>query len=181
MRTWDGSLIPGPIERPEPRTRLQEALEGKQIARVVLDQAPGPTGSPVLGLEFTSGERLVVMAKLDRNSRYRSRLIFRFMGQQKIITPRMARQFSCGRSADPDGTPTDLPELERRLEGAVIRGVRHIIEPTDWGGESQLWELRDGSSVFLATDHAPRNRRYRAELIAQWRQKPDRRIFLADS
>ena len=187
MRTWDGSLIPGPIERPEPRTRLQEALEGKQIARVVLDQAPGPTGSPVLGLEFTSGERLAIMAQRDLSRRepgpgatppYRARLIFRLMGRQKIVTPRMAGLFSRGRAADAGGVPADLPDLERRLEGEVIRGIRHIAEPTGWDCEQIEAELVSGGRLWLAADHQVRDPRYRAELLAQYRRREATSVWM---
>lgn len=158
-------------ERPEPRTRLQEMMEGRQIARAVVDRAPGPTGSPVLGLELTSGDRLAVMAKLDSNSRYRARLVFRMMPAPRIITSRMAKSFSQGRAADPGGAPADLPDLERRLEGAVIRGVRHIVAPTEWGGEQMELELKGGDILWLAADQATRDSRYRAELLAQFRHR----------
>lgn len=172
-KTFDGHFLPGAgmAERPEPRTRLQEMLEGKEIARAVVDQAPGPTGSPVLGLEFTSGERLAIMAKRDANSRYRARLVFRLMPSQKIVTPRTAKLFSQGRVAEPGGAPGDLPGLERRLEGSVIRGVRHIVEPAAWGGESMEMELAGGDVLWLAADQATRDPRYRAELLAQFRRR----------
>lgn len=181
MRTFDGSFVPGPIERPEPRTALQERLENKQIARVLLDQDPGPTGSPVLGIEFTTGQRLAVMAKRDLNSRYRSRLIWRFMDAQRIITPRMARSYSMGRIADPGGAPGDLPDLERWLEGQVIAGVRVIVEPTEWAGEQSEIELRGGDVLWLAADDQVRDRRYRAELLAQSRRREVTRMWMPGS
>lgn len=177
-RNWDGSLIPGPIERPEPRTALQERLEGKQIARVLLDQDPGPTGSPVLGIEFTTGQRLAVMSKRDSNSRYRARLVFRWMETQNIVTARMARSYSQGRVADLGGVPEDLPDLERGLEGQIIVGVREIVEPTNFGTEQHEWELRGGDVLWLAADHRNRDKRYRAELLADLRQRPATRIWM---
>ncbi|MDP3768357.1 MAG: hypothetical protein Q8S13_10105, partial [Dehalococcoidia bacterium] len=126
----------------------------------------------------TTGQRLAVMAKRDMNSRYRARLVFRWMEAQRIITPRMARLFSQGRFADPGGVPGDLPDLERWLEGQVIAGVRVIVEPTEWGGEQCELELRGGDVLWLAADDKVRDRRYRAELLAQSRRREVTHVWM---
>ena len=175
-RTFDGNLLPfggGRMEQPEPRRLIQERLEGKQIAWAHVDEEPGPTGSAILGLEFTGGERLVIMATRDLNSKtwtgdgraYLSRIVFAWMPPQMIWTPRMERHFGRGRPAG-----SGEPDLEHQLEGQVIVDVRNLKEPTSWNGEQMFMTLRGGDVLFLASDHQARDRRYRAELIADLRR-----------
>jgi len=147
MNTFDGEFLRpggfGPIEYPEPRTHLQERLEGQQIAVLhYLDEA-GPTGSRGLAVELTTGAKLIIWAGRDRYSKYSARLFFRLMESPMIITPGMARTFSHGERGERD-------ELQQALEGEVIRGVIHHREPTKVGGEQVEVELVGGRRWRLA-------------------------------
>ena len=147
-KSFDGEFLRpggfGPLEYPEPRTHLQERLEGQQIAILhYLDEAV-PTGSRGLALELTTGAKLIIWAGRDRYSRYSARLFFRLMESPLIVTPGMARTFSHGEAGERD-------ELQRALEGEVIRGVIHHAEPTKAGGEQVEVELVGGRRVrFVA-------------------------------
>lgn len=172
-RTWDGQFVPlgdGRVECPEPRRRIQERLDGQQIAMLHVIPEPGPTGSPVLGVEMTSGARVVIMAGRDRNSRtWNCRLLLAWMPAQKVWTPQMARHFGHGRLIEAGDPPPEA--LERWLEGAVVCGIRNIREPTPTGGECLVIELSDGKplSLWLAAEvsvQAP----FTADLIAQVRR-----------
>lgn len=141
MTTPDAHFLPAG-ERPEKRTRLQEYLEGQQIARLFYLDDSGPTASRGLALELTTGAKLLIFAGRDRNSKYAARLIFRWLARPVIVLPRMGRMFSRGRGADPDAGPADA--LQERLEGQVIRGVLHRHEPSPRGGECLDVECQDG-------------------------------------
>ena len=151
MKTFDGDLFPEggfrPIERRLPRTHLQEMLEGHQISRVhYLDQV-GPTGSRGLAFELTDGSKLIVWAGRDRYSKFSARLFFRRLPPPIILTPDRAAGFSSGRSVDPEAGPPD--DLQRHVEGEVIRYVIHHQEPTEANGEQIELELVGGARLHL--------------------------------
>lgn len=145
MTARDGSLIPQG-EHPEPRTRLQERLEGAQVSRLYYLTEPGPTGSYGLVLELTDGAKLIIFAGRDRYSAYSARLLFRWMDRPLIILPRMETAFSGGR--DPVADPPDA--LQQRIEGSVIKGVHHVRTPNEHGGEMMELELSGGGRLHLA-------------------------------
>lgn len=149
MPTRDGQLIPHG-EHPEPRTRLQERLEGAQISRVYYLTEPGPTGSYGLALELTDGAKLIIFAGRDRYSQYSARLLFRWLERPTIVLPRMEKAFVQGRSGD---AQADLPDsLQQQLEGLVIRGVIHRKEPTGTGGEALSIEFSNGHLLVLVAE-----------------------------
>lgn len=154
-RSFDGEFLPpggfGPIEHPEPRTYLQERLENEQISRLYyLDDEPGPTGSYGFAFELTTGGKLLIWATRDKPafSPYTARLVFRYLEPPLIITPDMARAFSGGRGRDPLAEPPD--DLQRALEGQVIRHVVTMREPTVVGGEQCEWLFTSKDSLHLA-------------------------------
>lgn len=143
----DGQLLPFPAaEHPEPRTRLQERLEGMQVSQLYYLTEPGPTGSYGLVLELTDGAKLIIFASRDRYSQYSARLLFRWMERPLIVLPHMERAFMGGR--DPVADPPD--ELQQRIEGGVIRGVHHIRTPNERGGEVLEVEFTGGGRLHLA-------------------------------
>lgn len=146
MPSRDGQLIPHG-EHAEPRTRLQERLEGQQVSRLHYLDQPGPTGSYGLAFEVTTGAKLIVFAGRDRYSQYSARLLFRWMDAPLIVLPRMARAFSGGRARDPEAGPAD--PLQERVEGGVIRGVVHLRTPTEHGGEQLVLEFGGGGRLHL--------------------------------
>ena len=148
----DGHLLPGHgrAEKPEKRTRLAEMLEGGQIATLDVDAGPGPTGSPVMGIELATGVRLAIMAARDRNSRYRVRLIFRLMPARAIWTPDDERRSRFGRPANEYDPDPKVAAMQRRVEGEVIRGLIQQEEPTSFGGEAMAMEFRNGARLSLA-------------------------------
>lgn len=143
--THDGTFIPAG-EHPEPRTRLQERLEGQQVSRLYYLTQPGPTGSYGLALELTDGAKLIVFAARDRYSAYSARLLFRWMDRPQIVLPRMERAFVGGR--DPVADPPD--DLQRHIEGSVIRGIHHFRTPDELGGEHMEIEFSGGGRFHLA-------------------------------
>lgn len=162
----DGSFLPADAARPEPRRRIDERLEGKQVAQVhwVQEDTPdtwaegeampppllhiGPSGSPVCAVELTTGEKWIIMAGRDRDSRYTARILFSWMNRPRIVTPKMAKAFSRGRYANPFGAKPD--DWQERIEGAVIRGVLHSTKPTSWGGEQMGIEMTGGGRLVMA-------------------------------
>lgn len=149
----DATLLPGsgggfrPAERPEKLKVLVQALEGKQLA--VLHYLPtGPTGSRGLGFEFTDGERWICWAARSTDSKkYKAVLAWRKLEKPKIWTPARRKHFASGRDAD---TLLEKPdELQRWVEGLIIRGLRFAENPTSRGGEEQTLELSDGSCLVL--------------------------------
>ena len=178
-KIFDGDFLPEggfrPVERPLPRTHLQEMLEGQQVARLhYLDQA-GPTGSRGLAFELTDGSKLVVWAGRDRYSKFSARLFFRRVPPPLILTPERAAGFSRGRAADPDAGPPD--DLQREVEGEVVRYVIHHKEPTERAGECIEFELKAGARLYLAAVPMERVRRGEKLLAdVEWVfTKPERR------
>ena len=169
MRTFDGDFIPhggfGEIERTEPRTYLQERLEGHQIAVLHYLDEVGPTGSRGLAFELTDGSRLIVWAGRDRYSKFSARLFFRRLPPPLILTPERAAGFSRGRAADPEAGPPD--ELQRRVEGQMIRFVIHHKEPTLNNGEQIEWEFTGGARLHLSA-------------LPMERVRPGEKMLLAD-
>jgi len=154
-RFRDGEFLPpggfAPIERPEPRTYLQERMGGEQISRLYyLDDEPGPTGSYGFAFELTTGGKLIVWATRDTPafSPYTARLVFRYLEPPMIVTPDMARAFSGGRGRDSLAEPPD--DLQKMIEGQLIRHVQTMREPTSVGGEQVLFEFSSGESLHLA-------------------------------
>ena len=145
MPARDANFLPKG-EHPEPRTRLQERLEGQQVSRLFYLTQPGPTGSYGLVLELTDGSKLIIFAGRDRYSQYAARLLFRWMERPFIVLPRMERAFAGGR--DPVADPPD--DLQQRIEGSVIRGVHHVKTPNPHGGEVLELEFTGGGRLHLA-------------------------------
>ena len=142
-----GDFVPH-VERPEPRTALQERLEGQQLSRLYYLMEPGPTGSYGLALELTTGAKLVVWAGRDRNSIFSARLLFRWLEPPLIVLPRMERAFAGGRDGTPEAEAPD--ELQRLLEGEVVTDVRHFHTPTVAGGEQIEFAFKGGRSFHVA-------------------------------
>lgn len=155
-----GSFLPADGARPEQRRRIDERLEGKQVAQVFWVQEDsvdpnaspalhvGPTGSPVCAIELTTGEKWIIMAGRDRDSAYTARILFAWMNRPLIVTPTMARAFSRGRYANPAGPAPD--DWQQRIEGEVIRGVLHTTKPTAWRGEQMGVEFTGGARLVMA-------------------------------
>lgn len=162
----DGQFLPfSGAEVPEPRAYIQERMEGLQIAWAHAVAEPGPTGSPMLGLEFTSGDRALFMAGKDKNSRFTARVVIAWMPAPMIQTQRMKRYFSSGRDgqrgqkapapgdAYADAYHRDEPaghKVVKYLEGAVVRSLRHLPEAADDGGERLELELSGGMKLMVA-------------------------------
>lgn len=149
----DATLLPGsgggfkPAEQPEKLRVLVQALEGKQLA-VLQYLSTGPTGSPGLGFEFTDGERWMVWGARSADShKYRAVLVWRMLVKPQIWTPAKRRHFASGRDADPVLGPPD--DLQRQIEGQVLRGLRFAENPTHRGGEEHELEWADGSLLIL--------------------------------
>ncbi len=150
----DGVFLPGQgggfkaAEQPEKLKNLVQALEGKQLAVLHYLTAEGPTGSRGFGFEFTDGERWMVFAGRSEDSKkYKAVLVWRKLVAPKIWTPGRRRHFGSGRDGDTTLGPPD--ELQQRLEGLIIRGLRFAENPTSMGGEEQEVEWSDGSLLIL--------------------------------
>jgi len=151
----DATLLPGsggdfkPAERPEKLKALIQGLEGKQLAVLHYLDTEGPTGSRGFGFEFTDGERWMVFAGRSEDSKkYKAVLVWRKLMAPKIWTPGRRRHFASGRDGDTTIGPPD--ELQQRLEGLIVRGLRFAENPTTYGGEEQEIEWSDGSLLILA-------------------------------
>lgn len=150
----DAVFLPGQgggfksAEKPERLKNLVQALEGKQLSVLHYLTAEGPTGSYSFGLELTDGVRWVVMAGRSTDSKkYRAVLVWRMIPAPRIWTPRKLKHFASGRSANLTLGPPD--ELQARLEGQIIKGLRFAENPTSHGGEEQELEFGDGSLLIL--------------------------------
>ena len=169
MKTFDGNLLPGEgrAERPEKRSRLAEAVEGKQVALLTFDDGPGPTGSPLLLLEFTDGSGLVVMAGRDRNSRYAARVLLRTLPAPKIWTPARARKWRFGHDAaelaDTKETDPALADLQQRIEGAVVEGIRST--QLEGSASERMRVLFRGGAVLTLTAQVLEKRTQRGDLL----------------
>jgi hypothetical protein len=155
----DGSFLPGsggefrPAETPVKHKQLVEAFERQQIAVLHYLDADGPTGSRGFGLELTSGVRWAILAARTTDSRkYRAVLVWRMIPAPRIWTPARSRYFASGRSAvGVDFLPLAPPdELQKHVEGQVIRGLLFAENPTRAGGEEVTFEFSDGSHFILA-------------------------------
>lgn len=176
----DESLLPWQrAERPAPKTDLQEFLEGQQISRLWYLDEVGPTGSRGLALELTTGARLVVWAGRDRTSAFTARLFFRWLPPPRIIVPRVAKAFAEGRDGDPAAERPD--DLQRAVEGQVIRGVLHSRRPTSVGGEQMAIEMRGGAKLALGATPIMRQTAQgdvqMATLDYEW-SEPERRLIV---
>ena len=169
MKTFDGAFLPGhgKAEHPEKRSRLAEAVEGKQVALLSFDDGPGPTGSPMMLLEFTDGSGLIVMAGRDRNSRYAARVLLRTLPAPKIWTPSRERKWRFGHDAaelaETKETDPLLADLQQRVEGAVVEGIRST-QPNASGSE-RMSLLFKGGAVLTLTAHVLEKRTRRGELL----------------
>ena len=150
----DGTLLPGqgggfkPAEKPERHKVLVQRLEGKQLSVLHYLDAEGPTGSRGFGFEFTDGERWLAFAgRTGDSTKYKAVLVWRMIPAPKIIRPRLAAHFAKGRYGDPTLGPAD--ELQERLEGQVLKGLRFAENATSYGGEEQELEWSDGSLLVL--------------------------------
>lgn len=142
---WDGRLIP--IERPEKRTALQERLEGRQIARLVYFLSPHEEWG--CGLELTSGARMAFWSTQDRGaSRYRWRIMIRYLPPQRIWTKSMVAHFTNERKYALKGEEA-ADALQERVEGGWIEGARPTPEPSPAGGEVIVLELRGGEKLKI--------------------------------
>ena len=147
------TLLPGsggdfkPAERPEKLKALVQGLEGKQLAVLHYLDAEGPTGSRGLGLELTTGERWIVWAARNNDSKYTAVLVWRMLQKPLIWTPARRRHFASGRDGDATLGPPD--DLQRYTEGQVISGLGFGDKPNQRGGEEQKLMFKDGSELIL--------------------------------
>lgn len=134
------------FEDPESRVHLQEMCEGKLIARACWDlNEDVPEGSAGMGLEFETGERLVILTLAVLEGPYMARLIWRWIPRQHIWTKGMKRHYGTDRVSAGEPAPDFL---QRQIEGQMIRGVS---KPKDYLGlgERLDFELRDGSDLII--------------------------------
>lgn len=179
-KSFDGEFLRpggfGPLEYPEPRTHLQERLEGQQISRLYYLDEAGPTGSYGMAFELADGSKLIVYAARDRYSRYTARLILRWLPVPLIVLPRYANAWSHG--TDPLGcSPEELDELQRRLAGQIIHGVLVTTQPNAAGGEQFTLECGGGKLTLGATPIKQRiegDQMLLADIIWDW-SEPERR------
>lgn len=147
----DESVLPWQrAEKPEKRTRLEELLEGQQIARVHYLDKLGPTGSFGLGIELTTGARLIVFTGRSADSKYTALIAFRYLPRPLIVLPRLEKVWRFGMSRDPDAEPPT--DLQRYLEGQVVRGVVNHSEPAAKGGEQVEFEFSGGMRLHLIAE-----------------------------
>ena len=140
----DGIFLP--FEIAESRVHLQEMCEGKLIARVcweVNDEMPD--NSAGFGLEFTTSDRLVILALPVSEGAYMSRLVWRWIEAQRIWTKPMTQHFQ--RDRRQAGEP-GADALANQLEGQVIVGVLKPAHHVGLGERMDL-ELRDGSRLVV--------------------------------
>lgn len=140
----DGAFMA--FESPESRVHLQEMCEGKLIARACWELNEDlPEGSAGFGLEFETGERLVILTLAVTEGAYMARLIWRWIPRQHIWTKGMKRHYGTDRVSAGEPAPDFL---QRQIEGQMIRGV---TKPTHHVGlgERLDFELRDGSSLIV--------------------------------
>ena len=155
-KTADGVIILGPrkygdgdffpIETPESRQHLQEMCAGLIIARVCWDIGEAmPDLASGFGLEFSSGERLVILALPVQEGAFLARLIWRWIPAQHIWTKSMRRHFGTDRKSAEE-KPPDF--LQNQIEGQMIRGV--LAPKAHVGlGERLDFELTDASLVRI--------------------------------
>ena len=147
----DEAALPwGRAEKPEKRVRLEQYLEGQQIALVHFLDSVGFSGSRGLAFELTSGAKLIAFAGRSRDSNYSALILFRWMPRPIIVLPRMARVFSGGRIHDPQAGPPD--DLQRWIEGAVVRGIINHSEPAARGGEWVSLDFTGGMQLHLISE-----------------------------
>lgn len=145
------SIEPVEFEHPEPRRDILERLEGEQIARFHHhpDMDPNPLGGQTVGLETTSGMRVLLMFVPDLAEgcqtpwRIRPTLV---EDHNMIWTPRVTRHFTYDRSADGE-TPDDL---EKRVEGQVFVYAKLLPWVTAWAGEALEMKFKSGDRLMIA-------------------------------
>ena len=176
-KLWQNSeeiLIPA--EKPEGVTKLQQRLDGQQVAR--LDYVLSPALEWGLALAFTGTARFIVWAtKDDFGEKYKYRLMLRWMMPQKILTGRgLYSRFNRDRHAvvDMHGRPAaEEPHdaLQQAVEGEVIIGAEPTYEPNRQGGETLVIQFRGGGALTIqALPPRPSERKkgYLSDLAADW-------------
>jgi len=164
----DASFLPIG-EHGEPTTWVQERLNGQQISWLdFLAEKDHPEGWSGCALGLTSSAIMVVYAAPGDRQPYGARLIWRYLEAQTIWTRSMDRKFRRSRDEDTD--------VQRRVQGAVIRGVPTTKPPNERGGERARIELVGGG--LLRIDALPGDGPGEADMDIQWLDTVDRLIIL---
>lgn len=130
----DEAVVPWQqAERPVRREELEQYLEGQQIAVLRYLDAIGPTGSLGIAFELTTGARLLIYAARSGDSKYTAVLAMRWLPRPLIILPRLEKVWRYGMTRELGAEPPD--ELQKRIEGQVIRGIIQHEDAAGRGGE----------------------------------------------
>lgn len=154
MHIWKGPakdlfLLSPDIERPTPLGELQERLEGPQVARW-MQPIRLPRGWEGFGVELTNGERWIVGAAPLSAPPFNARLFLRvFTTEQLIWTKRLRRRLRSDRDATECEADPQIEEVQRRVEGEVVRAFRRFKAPNEWGAESAFFEFMSGAQFHL--------------------------------
>ena len=161
-----------PQETPEPRTRLQETLEGQQVARLrFLGADDVPAGWTGCAFMLTTSGIMVLMAAPVLDGPYLARLLWRKVEEQSIWTRTMERRFRRDRAPD-DPVESDV---QRRVEGEVIRGVLVEAAPNAHGGEQTRIEFVGGGILLIRAVPVGSKR---ADLDLEWTRPSERLVIL---
>jgi hypothetical protein len=144
------SRQPLPNEIPEVREHIFERFENRQISRFEYrNQWDNPYGGTMFGFQCTDATRIVIMACPNFTEGARAPFILRpvlFEDPNFIWSPSVVRHVT--RDRRQAGEP-EADELQRYLEGSVIRRLQLLPEITEWGGEQLAFEFSDDSRLLV--------------------------------
>lgn len=164
-----------PVDKPESRTFLEERLEGRQIAR--LQYLFFPTEAWGIGLELTSGARLVIWSADNAGGRFAWRLPMRWIPPQKIWTKNMNRHYGTERKYALK-VEEEADALQARVEGAMIVGAKPTFEPNASRGEVIVLEFRDGDRLKIEALPGNVKRHCKADMNVELIEAPPKTISM---
>lgn len=180
---WDSSkavaearLFPAmDMERPTPLGELQERLEGPQIARF-MQRTSAPRGWQSFGVELTNGERWIMGAAPLQSPPFNARIFLRVFDAERLIwTKRLTKRLRSDRVPEEAEPDVLIREIQRRVEGEVVRAFRRQTTPTESGGERAILEFLSGAQFEM---EAVRTGLDSADLLYEWSPADRRLLFM---
>lgn len=155
-----------PHEDVQSRSEIYARLEGKTLARLIVDAEPhraddSPTGGDFFGLEFSDATRLLIFSSPDVSPTAPALFILAprlILNEGFIWTPTHTRRLRSNRhevqeqyldEIMPTKAGRIYGQIQRRAEGQVIAHFRLLPEQNRFGGEQLLVNFASRDALLV--------------------------------